>query len=198
MRRMDYGDIIKYKARGGGSVTVIYGVKGEDGRVLDWPLLELAAREQWGWAALPPVERSPRGKPGFLARPDRWFSLSHSGGIALCALSSAPVGVDVELVRPRRADLFAYALSEAELAGSDGGWADFYRLWTLKESWCKREDSPLFPPREVTAPPSCPHKSYAGEGWRAAVCCGDAPPREILWRSADGMLLRPAPDRDRL
>ena len=177
-------------------MTVIYGVKGTDGRMLDWPLLELAVREQWGWTALPPVERSPRGKPCFAGLSDHWFSLSHSGGLALCALSSAPGGVDVELVRPRRESLPGHVLSEAERAGFDGTWEDFYRLWTLKESWCKREDSPLFPPREVAAPPSCPHKSYAGAGWRAAVCCGDEPPGEILWRSADELLLRPAPNCD--
>ena len=178
------------------TVTVIYGVTGENGRALDWPLLELAVRECWGWASLPPVERSPRGKPLFAGRDDRWFSLSHSGGIALCALSRAPVGVDVEQVRPRRESLPAYALSEAERAGSDGTWEDFYRLWTLKESWCKREDIPLFPPREVPAPPPCPHKSYAGEGWRAAVCCEDEPPEGIFWRGADELLLRPAPSYD--
>ena len=177
-------------------MTVIYGVKGEDGRALDWPLLGLAVREQWGWSALPPVERSPRGKPLFAGLADRWFSLSHSGGIALCALSSAPVGVDAELVRPRREGLFDYALSEAERSGFDGTWEDFYRLWTLKESWCKREDSPLFPPREVTVPPPCPHKSYAGEGWRAAVCCEDDPPQEILWRNAEELPLFPAPKYD--
>ena len=177
-------------------MTVIYGVKGTDGRALDWPLLELAARERWGWAALPPVERSPRGKPLFAGLYNHWFSLSHSGGIALCALSSAPVGVDVELVRPRRAGLPAYTLSEDQRAGFDGTWEDFYRLWTLKESWCKREDIPLFPPREVPVPPTCPHKSYSGEGWRAAVCCEDAPPDAILWRSADELPLRPAPNYD--
>ena len=165
-----------------GSMTVIYGTRGEDGRKLAWPLLRLAAGERWGWPALPPVERSPRGKPRFAGRDDCWFSLSHSGGIALCALSSAPVGVDVELVRPRRAGLPAYVLSPEELARFDGTWEDFYRLWTLKESWCKREDIPLFPPRDVPAPPPCPHESYAGEDWRAAVCCGDAPPGGILWR----------------
>ena len=171
-------------------MTVIYGVKGEDGRALDWPLLKLAARERWGWADLPPVELSPRGKPRFVGLGDRWFSLSHSGGIALCALSSFPVGMDVELVRPRRDNLPAYVLSEAEQVGFDGTWGDFYRLWTLKESWCKREDISLFPPREVPVKPSCSHRSYAGEGWWAAVCCEDDPPGEILWRSMDELLLR--------
>ena len=162
-------------------MTIIYGARGADGRALAWPLLERVARDSWGWPALPPVERSPRGKPRFAGRDGRWFSLSHSGGLALCALSDGPVGVDVELVRPRRAGLPTYVLSPEELARFDGSWEDFYRLWTLKESWCKREDSPLFPPRSVPVPPPCPHRSYAGEGWRAAVCCSDSPPAAILW-----------------
>ena len=177
-------------------MTVIYGTKGTDGTALDWPLLELAVRECWGWDALPPVERSLRGKPLFAGTNSRWFSLSHSGGIALCALSSAPVGVDVELVRPRRAGLPAYVLSESELAGFDGTWGDFYRLWTLKESWCKREDIPLFPPRELPVRPPCPHKSYSGEDWRAAVCCTDVPPDAILWRGVDELSLRQEPNYD--
>lgn len=162
-------------------MTAIYGTTGQDGRRIAWPLLELAARECWGWPALPPVERSSRGKPLFVGREDRWFSLSHSGGLALCALSDRPVGVDVELIRPRRPGLPAYVLSGVDLAAFDGSWENFYRLWTLKESWCKREDTPLFPPRQVATPPPCPHKSYAGDGWRAAVCCYDMPPEDIIW-----------------
>lgn len=163
-------------------MTTIYGTRGEDGRTLAWPLLAWAVRDRWGWRTLPPVERSPRGKPFFPGEAGRWFSLSHSGGIALCALSEdGPVGVDVELVRPRRAGLPAYVLSPAELARFDGGWEDFYRLWTLKESWCKREDAPLFPPRQVETPPPCPHGSWAGGDWRGAVCCSGPPPGEIRW-----------------
>lgn len=162
-------------------MTRVYGTAGGDGRTLAWPLLAAAVRLCWGWEELPPVERSPRGKPLFAGDAGRWFSLSHSGGLALCALSDAPVGVDVEVVRPRRPGLPAYVLSEVEREEFDGSWEDFYRLWTRKESWCKREDAPLFPPREVPVPPPCPHKSYAGEGWRAAVCCEDEPPGGILW-----------------
>ena len=166
-------------------MTEVYAAAGEDGRLLAWPLLAAAARQRWGWTALPPVERSPRGKPLFAGRQDRWFSLSHSGGAALCALSGAPVGVDVEIVRPRRTGLPQRVLSERELAQFSGSWGDFYRLWTLKESWCKREDSPLYPPHGVETPPPCPYKSYAGKGWRAAVCCHDAPPDDIIWLETD-------------
>ena len=102
-------------------MTTIYGTRGEDGRTLAWPLLAWAVRDRWGWRTLPPVERSPRGKPFFPGEAGRWFSLSHSGGIALCALSEdGPVGVDVELVRPRRAGLPAYVLSPAELVQAGG------------------------------------------------------------------------------
>ncbi len=162
-------------------MTDLFAVRGEDGKKLDWPLLAWACRRTWGWEALPPVERSLRGRPFFPGAPDRHFSLSHSGGYALCALSDGPVGADIEAVRPRRERLFRAALSEGERAAFSGSWEDFFRLWTLKESWVKREDVPLYPPRLVETPPPCPHRSYAGEGWAAAVCYGGAPPGEILW-----------------
>ncbi len=163
-------------------MTRVYAMSGADGRALSRTLLAAAVKDCWGWASLPDIARSARGKPFFPARPGHRFSLSHSGGIALCALSDGgEVGVDVEVVRPRRPGLPQYALSEAELARFDGTWEDFCRIWTLKESRCKMEDSPLCPPRRVETPPPYPHASYAGDGWRAALCCADAPPAEIIW-----------------
>ena len=163
-------------------MTVLFGIKGSDGRKLSRPLLAAAVEKAWGWAELPELERSVRGKPEFANRPGYWLSLSHSGGYALCALSDdGPVGVDIEVVRSHRERLPEYAMSAVELAGFDGSWEDFARIWTLKESWCKREDTPLFPPRNVTTPPPCPHAGFAGEDWRAAVCCTGERPEKILW-----------------
>ena len=163
-------------------MTRIYARRGEDGRKLSCALLEEAVKLCWGWDSLPEITRSERGKPDFSGVEGHWFSLSHSGGIALCALSDGgAVGVDVEVVRPRREGLPRYAFSRRELAEFDGSWEDFCRVWTLKESWCKREDIPLYPPRRLETPPPCPHGSYAGEGWRAAVCCNDESPEEIIW-----------------
>ena len=163
-------------------MTWLFGVEGEDGKALSRPLLRRAAELAWGWRELPEMARSGRGKPYFPQWPGRWFSLSHSGGLALCALSDdGPVGADIEVVRPRRAGLFTYALSPDEQEVCREDWGEFYRLWTLKESWCKREDSPLYPPREVKTPPPCPHRSYAGPLWRGAVCCTGAPPEDIVW-----------------
>ena len=163
-------------------MTVLFGIKGEDGRKLSRPLLAAAAEKIWGWKALPELEYSDRGKPEFAARPGCWLSLSHSGGYALCALSDdGPVGVDIEVVRAHREHLPKYTMTSDEWAQFDGSWEEFTRIWTLKESWCKREDSPLFPPRRIATPPACPYTCFAGDGWRAAVCCTGQSPSEILW-----------------
>ena len=39
------------------------------------------------------------GKPWFPACPQRYFNLSHSGKLALCALADGEVGVDVQEMR---------------------------------------------------------------------------------------------------
>lgn len=163
-------------------MTYIFGRRGEDGKTLAWPLLEEAVHRVWGWSGLPQVVRSERGKPLFERMNCHWFSLSHSGGYALCALSDdGPVGVDIELVRPRREGFPDYVLSEREQAAFDGSWEDLTRIWTLKESWCKREDIPVYPPRRLEMPPPCPWKCYAGEGWRASVCGSGTLPEDIVW-----------------
>ena len=146
-------------------------------------LLSFALLDAWGWAEIPPMDRGALGKPFFPDFPDRRFSLSHTAGLCLCALSEAgEVGVDIERVRPRRASLPRYALSGAELAAFDGTWEDFARLWTLKEAYCKFLGRSIFPPQDIPAPPPAPYRCYAGEGWRAALCAGAGElPEEIRW-----------------
>lgn len=144
----------------------------------------LAALLPAGEERLPPMERKAGGKPWFPGRPHLHFSVSHSGGLALCALSDREVGADVELVRPRRERLPAYALSEAELAwyqAHGGGWEWFYTLWTLKEARVKCTGQGLKrPPREISVPLLEPGETgdwegfrftaLGGEAWRGAVC----------------------------
>lgn len=164
------------------ALTVIYGVCGADGRALARQLLRYAVQDSWGWQSLPELRRSPRGKPLFPAQCGAWFSLSHSGGAALCALcDEGSVGVDIERIRPRRPGLPAYIGMTPQECGGNAGWAEFYRLWTLKESFCKWEDIPLYPPSRLPAVPPCPHESYRGEDWAAAVCTSGALPGAIRW-----------------
>ena len=98
------------------------------------------------------------------------------------------MGVDIELVKSHRPGLPAFCFAEEELPLFDGTDGSFTRLWTLKESFCKLGDTPLYPPRKVPVPPPCPHKSYQGEGWWASVCCQDTPPEGIEWVNLEDLV----------
>ncbi len=98
------------------------------------------------------------GKPYFAGREDIHFSLSHTNGAALCAISGSPVGCDIEHIR-KRSSLYTAAkrvLTPAEMAycmrvgqseNTDEDYSDFsgicidpvafYHLWTRKEAYSK-------------------------------------------------------------
>ncbi len=150
-----------------------------------YALLEKTVRDHWGLVPLPSIARREGGKPYFPDHPDCHFSLSHTADLCACALSDTPVGIDIELVRPRKEGLPAYVFGEGELVWfREGGsrWEDFYTLWTLKEARVKCTGEGLFhrPPRDIAVPLLKPGTSaelngfvftaLAGEGWRGAVC----------------------------
>ena len=101
------------------------------GSAFAWSLLALAAREVWGLRALPEVALNAAGKPVFPDCPELHFSLSHTRGAVLAALSSAPVGADVERRRVIP-DVVRRRLFEVE-----HGDLELFELWTLRESWFK-------------------------------------------------------------
>ena len=147
-------------------------------------LLSYALRRELGWAQLPEIARTERGKPYFPTAPDVRFNWSHSGPYVLCALSKKPVGVDIEVIRPRRDSLPAYALTARERAeyrtlGAD--WPAFYVLWTRKEAWCKYTGEGLAAWKQTPPEAGLFYGAYAGADWRAAVCGEEAAPHEIIW-----------------
>lgn len=76
--------------------------------------------------------------------PDGHANLSHSGDWAIAVHAHAPIGVDLERLRPR-SDLLGLARqvcspAQCEALGALEGEArlqQFYRWWTLKEAWLK-------------------------------------------------------------
>lgn len=93
-------------------------------------LLAYAARAVWG-IDLPETAELPGGKPYFPACPQVHFSVSHTRTAALVAVSAAPVGADVEQVRP------LHPAMARRLAQADCGDLQPFELWTLRESWFK-------------------------------------------------------------
>lgn len=95
---------------------------------------------------LPYMAYSEHGKPYFPAHPDVSFSLSHSGGCVLVGVHDRPLGVDIERLRPVRAERLRRVLgAETEL--------DFWQRWTEYESRCKRRGISAAEQRDLLLPP---------------------------------------------
>lgn len=81
------------------------------------------------------------GKP-YAEGLDIHFSLSHSGDLAVCAISDTPVGIDVEKVRHVNTGVAKKWFTEQEQAFvfSDKTKAQrrFFEIWTKKEAYAKR------------------------------------------------------------
>jgi hypothetical protein len=101
-------------------------------------------------AAIP--ERPPYGKPFFASWPGIEFSISHSGHFWCCAVSSEPVGLDIEdmsrKITPQRclsiAARFFCPDEEAYIAAALSNSADpsgiiprFFKIWVMKEAYLK-------------------------------------------------------------
>ena len=122
------------------------------------------------------LETEENGKPFLKEHPDIRFNISHCDGLVVCAFADVPVGVDVETVRPIRDPLVRRVLHEKEQAvlnryreaaqiRTENGkevtvFSDpmkerdydrvFFRYWTLKESFLKRDGCGLTrEPREL-------------------------------------------------
>ena len=162
-----------------------------------YALLACGAKEFRCFDALPAIDRAPGGKPFFPEHPDCHFNLSHSGNLALCALSGTPVGVDIQIVKynwreglPRR----VCAPRELEwLEKQPRRWDAFTLLWALKEARVKYDGTGLAAGvREISVPLPKEEQSlyrhdglwfrtYKGDGWMAAACGEDIPPENLIW-----------------
>ena len=83
-------------------------------------------------SCFPQIKKTPNGKPYFPERPDVHFSLSHTKTHVLCALSSDPVGADIESPRHISQRAIRFFCSSDELSIFDP-----LDLWVLKESYIK-------------------------------------------------------------
>lgn len=95
------------------------------------------------------------------------FNISHSGNMVACAVADAPIGIDIEQIRPVRLStakriftpeelrsLFGYAPTAAdfEKIPDDGMLLRFFELWTAKEAYGKCVGTGLIDCKDTSAP----------------------------------------------
>ncbi len=108
--------------------------------VLAYQLLKRGLREEYGITGNPVFTYNEHGKPSIVGHPDIYFNLSHCREAAVCAVSSQPIGIDVESIREYKESLARYTMNDSELdviQSSDNPAREFIRLWTMKESALK-------------------------------------------------------------
>lgn len=134
------------------TVTVVWGnVSRGERHAAHRALIHTAADLTGGPADAIRLRHRPDGRPFLTGSASRLqVSVSHSTGVFAVALSAfAPVGVDVETVRPVPAEalarrwLDASAAEAVALAPPDGRTETFFLLWTQKEAAGKAHGSGL-------------------------------------------------------
>lgn len=140
-----------------------------------------------------------QGKPEI---DDLCFNLSHSSELVACAVSERPVGCDVEQQKKAPENVAEHFFSEGEkkyLKKFQGGKYDeeFFRLWTMKESYMKLtgeglrlplrafemvigEDVKVLRGGEIQA---CFIKEYTVPGYKVTVCAQEMEFADIIWEN---------------
>lgn len=150
-----------------------------------WQLLEDSLK-QHGFLA-ENIRIAPNGK---LECAGIYFNVSHSGDIALCALSNTPVGCDVEKVTSAPMEIAKRYFSDRECQYIESATSveeknrRFFRLWTAKESYVKMtgEGMSVSPDRveinidmltvyrDSVAQPCCTLKNISCKDYEITIC----------------------------
>ncbi len=85
------------------------------------------------------ISRTDLGKPYLKNKSELFFNLSHSGNIVMCAVSENEVGADTEEIGRYDENIlkkFTPAERQRIIESSDRD-REFFRMWTMKESYMK-------------------------------------------------------------
>ncbi len=116
------------------------------------------------------------GKPYLKAHPNVHFSLSHSGSLALCAVSDKNIGADVQQICDFNEDIckryFFSAEAEHVLNAktSEEKKERFFKLWTIKEASVKMTGDGLGGFKSLNTAAFADVKEYSLDGYKMAVC----------------------------
>jgi len=108
--------------------------------VLAYLLLCKGLDSEYGITDKPVFEYGEHGKPTIIGHEDIHFNLSHCKTAVACAISDAPIGIDIESIRPVKESVIRYSMSDDEakqIFESANPDIEFTKLWTKKESVLK-------------------------------------------------------------
>jgi len=175
--RYDHGTSAKSMTVCGVAEQVVSRVR--DDRLADRLSGRLALRQAYtdfleGRPSLPAhsaVAHRPDGRPYLSAQPGLDCSVSHSHRFGVAAVALAPLGIDIETIRPRDPRLLDYVADKTEAAALRdlvGSAAELLTLiWTLKEATAKASGLGLgLALRRLRVTPTGTH-SFEIDGWRA-------------------------------
>ena len=151
-------------------------------------LIEYAFRENG--IEYPTISLSKKGKPTI---EEGYFNAAHSGDLAVLAVSSFPVGVDVERIRPVSPLVQEKFFTDRERAQVQTE-QDFFRLWTKKESYVKYLGEGIGALRSFEISPSSPiyqevdFYEKAWQGHQISVCVQKGEPLTFTQVSLDDLL----------
>ena len=115
------------------------------------------------------------------------FNLSHSGAYVICAVSTKPVGCDIEQIKnaPKQIEERAFSQEERALLkglDNDAYNHEFYRMWTQKESFLKMQGFGLRVPLQTLEMEGCYFKEYEIPGYQVTVCAEENEFAELTWQ----------------
>ncbi len=108
--------------------------------VLAYLLLKRELKEEYGLTVNPLFEYGEHGKPTIVGHPEIHFNMSHCREAVACAVSTRPVGVDVESIGRYKESLVRYTMNDDEcrrIFEAKLPEVEFIRLWTMKEALLK-------------------------------------------------------------
>lgn len=124
------------------------------------------------------LERTAMGKPFFRDCPGLYFSLSHAGGYAICALGEIPCGVDLE-----RRRTIPLRVCKRYLGGAEG--EEALRRWTMRESFGKLDGGGFF--TDAPLPPDAAFGFREREDYLLTVCAHGFDGRAEVYLEENGV-----------
>ena len=105
-------------------------------------LLRYGLKKYCGITDIPELTFGEHGKPFLKEYPGLYFSMSHARSRAVCTISEVPIGVDIQEMKPLKADIASRYFTEKEQdlyfrASEEECDKILYKIWCLKESYVK-------------------------------------------------------------